>query len=137
MTRVFLDANCLFSAAYREEAGIIRLWELDDVELMTSAYALEEARRNLSRQEQRQRLDKLTRSVKVIAVHTPDLSLPEQILLPEKDRPILLAAVHSGATHLLTGDNRHFGRYYEQVVEGVLILPPAEFLRTHRSGSKS
>jgi hypothetical protein len=38
--------------------------------------------------------------------------------LPEKNLPILRAAVASGATYLVTGDRRHFG----QEVAGVLVL---------------
>ena len=41
MDRVFLDANVLFSAAYRQDSSLLRLWELKDVELVTSAYAFE------------------------------------------------------------------------------------------------
>jgi uncharacterized protein len=50
------------------------------------------------------------------------------VKLPDKDRPILLAAIGAGATHLLTGDFRHFGPYYGERIEGVLILPPGEYL---------
>ena len=57
--RLFLDANVLFSAAYRPAAGIARLWAFKKVELTTSAYAAEEARVNLAEQDQRQRLAKL------------------------------------------------------------------------------
>jgi predicted nucleic acid-binding protein len=48
MGRLFLDANVLFSAAYRPEAGLVRLWTLKDVVLCTSHYAAEEASLNLS-----------------------------------------------------------------------------------------
>lgn len=47
MDRVFLDANVLYSAAYSRDAGLQRLWKLPQVELLTSAYAVGEARRNL------------------------------------------------------------------------------------------
>jgi hypothetical protein len=53
MDRLFLDANVLSSAAYRSDAGLRRLWSLDNVELCTSGYALEEARVNLSEETQR------------------------------------------------------------------------------------
>jgi hypothetical protein len=33
------------------------------------------------------------------------------------------------ATHLLTGDIKHFGSLFGVTVEGVLILPPAEYLK--------
>ena len=58
MDKLFLDANILFSAAYRANAGLLRLWTLD-VQLLSSSYALEEARRNLSEGDQQRRLEQL------------------------------------------------------------------------------
>jgi hypothetical protein len=34
--RLFLDANVLFSAAYRADSGLLRLWDLPDTELVLS-----------------------------------------------------------------------------------------------------
>lgn len=45
--RVFLDANVLFSAAYRPDSRLRALWESSDVELVSSEYAVDEARRNI------------------------------------------------------------------------------------------
>jgi len=129
--RVFLDANVLFSAAYRPDAGLRRLWDLSDVKLLTSAYAIEEARINLPQADQRHRLVQLLEDVEVMA-STPMLhALPPEVDLPDKDRPILLGAIAANATHLLTGDLSHFGPYYGQTIEGVLILRPGEYLRSH------
>lgn len=125
---MFLDANVLFSAAYRSNAGLLGLWRLEGVELLTSDYALEEARVNLGSPEQRVRLARLAESLRIVSSH-PDLELPEEVSLPEKDRPILLAAMGVRATHLLTGDITHFGRYFGRSVSGVLILPPGEYLK--------
>jgi len=36
MDRLFLDANVLFSAAYRPQVGLVRLWKLKDVVLCSS-----------------------------------------------------------------------------------------------------
>jgi hypothetical protein len=58
--------------------------------------------------------------------------LPETVRLPEKDRPVLLAAVAGGATHLITGDVTHFGPLLGQKVEGVLIQRPAGVARRVR-----
>ena len=124
MDRLFLDANILFSAAYRRDAGIVRLWHFDDVKLITSPYAAEEARINLTENDQRQRLETLLESVRIV---TGVSGLPAGIKLPEKDRPILQAAIQSRATHLLTGDKRHFGRYFGKRYGGVLVLAPAEY----------
>jgi hypothetical protein len=57
------------------------------------------------------------------------LALPKNLSLPEKDAPIFLAAVAARATHLLTGDLRHFGPYFGRTIGGILILPPATYLR--------
>jgi uncharacterized protein len=131
--RVFLDANILFSAAYRPHAGLRQLWEVSNAELVTSAYAVEEARRNLDRPEQRVALQVLLQSVEVLAASPGDPSIAVPMELAEKDRPVLAMAVAARATHLLTGDVRHFGRYYGQTVAGVHILPPAAYLRAQRS----
>lgn len=130
---MFLDANILFSAAYRPDAGLHQLWEVTDVELVTSAYAVEEARRNLDRPEQRAALQVLLQSVEVLAARPGDPPIAMPIELAEKDRPILAMAVAARATHLLTGDVQHFGRYYGQMVASVHILPPAAYLRARRS----
>ena len=129
MERIFLDANVLFSAAYREDSGLRRIWELSEIALVTSTYAVEEARRNLGTGEPRLRLDALLVSVQQVA-EVAETELPPTVELPDKDRPILLAAIRSGAAHLLTGDVRHFGRYFGETVGGVRILPPSDFLRS-------
>ena len=134
MDLIFLDANVLFSAAYRPDAGLRRLWSLPRVRKITSVYAAEEARRNLSRPKQREDLEKLMGSVEIIATTaSTDHPLFSTIELADKDQPILLAAIGAGATHLLTGDFQHFGRYYGERIEGVLILPPGDYLAS-RSG---
>jgi uncharacterized protein len=102
LDRVFLDSNVLFSAAYRRDAGLKRLWQLADVELLTSAYALEEARRNLPERGQRVRLARLKRAVTLVR-EPAERALPRGIVLPDKDRPVLLAALDGRATHFVTG----------------------------------
>jgi predicted nucleic acid-binding protein len=130
--RLFLDANVLFSAAYREGAGLLRLWELADVQLLTSAYALEEARGNLDSEVQRTRLASLAKELRVLAEPPHDRPLPEAPGLPAKDRPILLAAIDGGATHLITGDVAHFGRWMGKTIHGVRILRPSAYLATRK-----
>ncbi len=133
MDRVFLDANVLFSAAYRSHSGLILLWQLKQVKLVTSEYAVEEARINLDDEAQRARLRKLLESVAII----PTVSsgpLPSGVDLPEKDHPILLTALKAKASHLLTGDKQDFGRYFGRRIGGVLILPPADYFK-RRGGS--
>ena len=130
---LFLDANVLFSAAYRAESPLRELWTLPETELVTSDYALEEARRNLSGIDQR-RLEELIRGVRLIH-ESGSWALPPDVILPEKDRPILSAAIVSGATHLITGDQTHFGAWYGKQVGGVTILRPAAYLQSRADGS--
>lgn len=129
MDRLFLDANILFSAAYRVGSGVNRLWRVKGVELLTSSFAVEEARRNLQEPDQQARLAELLKKVEVGEA----LMLPPerrgQIELPEKDWPILGGAMASGAKHLITGDQRHFGPYFGRQILGVRITRPADYLR--------
>lgn len=127
MHRLFLDANVLFSAAYHPKAGLLHLWKLHNVVLCTSRYALEEARINLEEEEQRTRLIRLSAKLQLFAA--AERQLPRGIALPEKDVPIVLAALEAGATHLLTGDVRHFGPYFGKKIEGLLVMLPGEYLR--------
>jgi predicted nucleic acid-binding protein len=131
MDRLFLDANVLFSAAYRPNAGLLRFWQLPDVELCASRYALEEARINLTEDAQRHRLDRL--SVRLKLFNSASRELPRGINLAEKDIPILLAAIEAHCTHLITGDLRHFGPYFGKKLSGILVLPPADYLRLRSS----
>lgn len=128
MDRLFLDANVLFSAAYREGSPLVRLWDRPDAELLTSGYAVLEAERHLQG-EQRARLGELLKGVRIVA-DAPARPLPGRAVLRAKDVPILAAAVAAGATHLITGDRRDFGTYFGEKLAGVLVLPPREYLST-------
>jgi uncharacterized protein len=128
MDRIFLNANVLFSAAYREDAGLLKLWMLPETDVITSGYAAEEARRNLDEHAARARLDKLLERTALV-LEAPHTSLPRSIKLPEKDRPILQAAIAARATSLITGDLRDFGPLFGRAVAGVRIETPGEFLR--------
>jgi hypothetical protein len=131
MDRLFLDANVLFSAAYRPNAGLLRLWKLKNVVLCSSGYALEEARINLADEDQKARL--ITLSGLVHLFEAGPGPLPRGISLPEKDAPILLAAIAAETTHLLTGDVRHFGPYFGKKIAGITIELPGEYLRLRTS----
>jgi predicted nucleic acid-binding protein len=131
---LFLDANVLFSAAYKEDSRLRRLWDLEDVELVTSAYALEEARRNLTSDDRKQRLERLLSSLRIV----PEIAHPGKIGelalrdlgLPDDDLPILLSAIEARASHLITGDFRDFGKLFGREIATVRILPPVEYLRS-------
>jgi hypothetical protein len=87
-----------------------------------------EAERNLERDDQRARLKALLAEIESIATW-PVIELAPGIALPDKDLPILLAAIAARATLLLTGDRRHFGKLYGKTVHGVAVLAPAEYLK--------
>jgi predicted nucleic acid-binding protein len=131
LDRLFLDANVLFSAAWRENSGLLRLWNLREAELMSSAYAVDEARRNLSDSEARARLETLLDETTIVAEGSL-ATLPPTLSLAAKDRPILAAAIYAGATHLITGDRRDFGKLFGRRIGGVLILRPADYLKSRR-----
>lgn len=128
MPRAFLDANVLFSAAYREKPGLVRLWNLPGVEILTSAYAAEEARRNLASADQLARLEDLVAQTRIVP--ESDAPMPAGVQLPDKDHPILKATIAAEATHLVTGDVKDFGRYFGRKIAGVLVVTPADFIRS-------
>ena len=126
---LFLDANILFSASYREDSGLLKLWKIKTASLVSSAYALEEARRNLNTDPQKERLEKLIIRLKDIDPFHVKLDLPENIIIREKDKPILMSAIAAKADFLITGDVRDFGKFYGTKIRGVMILPPSEYLK--------
>ena len=130
MDRLFLDANILFSAAYRPNAGLLQLWKLKNVILCSSHYAFEEARINLAEDAQRRRLAKLAGRIEFF--DPTQRKFPAGVSLPEKDRPILLTAMAARTTHLITGDVRHFGAYFGKTIEGILVVTPAQYLKTYQ-----
>jgi predicted nucleic acid-binding protein len=125
---LFLDANILFSAAYQDKSDILNLWKIKYIHLITSHYALEEAKRNLGKPEQLKRLENLILGLKVVH-EMDDKLLPTEIQLRSKDRPILAAAIAARADYLITGDFKDFGEYFGKSILGVKILPPALFFR--------
>ena len=132
MDRLFLDANVLYSAAHSPGSVVTQLWLLaseKSVVLVTSTYAVAETVRNLKTAAQIVRLEKLLRQVEVRS-QPPSTMMPAGLPeLPEKDRPILFAAIVVQATHLVTGDVTHFGSLYGRTVQGVLIVTPSEYLK--------
>ena len=131
MDRLFLDANVLFSAAYKIDARLLSLWNLRNVTLCSSHYALQEARINLAGKDQWTRLTELSASLRLF--EAGQVPLPSGILLPEKDAPILLAAIEARATHLLTGDVQHFRAYFGKKIQGIAITLPGEYLRNRKA----
>ena len=130
--KLFLDANVLFTAAHNsagKAAFVIELAGEGHWEVVTSSFAIEEARRNLEIKfpETLDAFESLTDAVSVVPAVFNETC---PIELPEKDVPIFLSALGAGCTHLLTGDLKDFGRFMNAPDEtsGVLIQTVAEFL---------
>ncbi len=125
--RIFLDANVFFSAARSD--GAMRQF-LDALmagghELHADMYVVEEARRNLEAKAggAGDALEAILRRVAVAHV-AADKSLERGLPLPEKDRPVLAAAIHQKCDALVTGDRTHFGALYGKTLHGVTIYSP-------------
>lgn len=142
--RVFLDANVLFSAALGGE--VFRLiWLLAErgrLELLTSPLCLMETEFNLERKRPQAvpRLPLLMRQVHLTAEPeetNPPSEEPLKTLfksLPDKDRPVLQAALQARAQILLTGDLRHFGPLMNRQDLSLQVLSPRDFIRQVRPG---
>ena len=127
--RIFLDANILFSVAYGSP-GLDRLWshaEKKLCQLCASDYVIEEAKRNLHDPEHLKKLETCLSKVQIVP--EADQEMPCPIDLPEKDRPVLLAASSIKADYLITGDMLHFGKYFGQTVSAVKICRARDYLR--------
>ena len=95
-------------------------------ECRADVYVVEEARRNLAAKakEGLPTLEELLARIHVAGAH-PHLAASKSVLaLPEKDRPVLDAAIRLQCGALVTGDKTHFGRFYGKTIEGVVIHSP-------------
>lgn len=123
--RVFLDANILHSATHPSSlARLLVRWIVFNAEGITNDYALAEARQNLAKRypERIGELEALSHSLMIINHTVP----PPDVALRAKDIPILVGAIASGATHLLTADERDFGPFFGQTIRGVKIITRSE-----------
>ena len=127
MDVLFLDANVLVSAAWGPNTRMQQFWALENVQLVTSTYAVMETERRLRSEEQIQRFRRFSASLIVIRVWA-HIRLPDWVFIREKDVPIMQAAIAAQATHLVTGDARDFGDYFGQTITGVEVIRPADYL---------
>lgn len=141
--RIFLDANVLFTAAYSSGGTSHALFNLAEAgwcSLFTSAFALEETRRNLALKalDRLPDMERLSSLITVVPEAGPDrVAWAQALPLPLKDAPIMAAAVACGAGLLVTGDRLHFGHLFGKTAEGVLVVPPRDalsLLLTHCNG---
>ena len=126
--RVFLDANILFSAAKSDGAvrALLRLLLDRGHECWADAYVMAEARRNLAAKgpQALEVLDALQTRLQMSAAGSAVEPAAALAWLPEKDRPVLAAAIRLGCDVLVTGDRMHFGAGYGREFGGVAIHSP-------------
>ncbi len=126
--RIFLDANVLFSAAKSDGAvrDLLRRLRRGGHKLCADTYVVAEARRNLILKslEALDVLEQLLDDIEVASFQRGNAASELAHLLPEKDQPVLDAAVRLGCAALVTGDRSHFGALYGQSIAGVVIYSP-------------
>ena len=129
--RLFLDANVLFSAALRAEGNARALFLLArpaNVTLCSSAFAVEEASRNLrlKRPEALSGLSPLLAEIEIGNAPSVDaMTTASKFGLESKDLPILAGAIAARTDLLVTGDRRHFASLFGKSAAGVQALLPA------------
>ena len=130
--RIFLDANVLFSAAKSNGAVRQLVYALHAAGhlLVADEYVATEARRNVAAKagvaDAQAYLQALLAQIEVSTVQYPPLTQPNVLWLPEKDRPVLVAAMALKCHALVTGDRTHFGAAYGNSFDGVTIYSPAQ-----------
>lgn len=125
--RLFLDANVLFSATYStvgRAAALLRLSEIGRCVLLASPHVIEEATRNIRVKVPEKSADLAT----LIELMERVPEAPPKIVewaaakgLPDKDAPVLAAAVAGRADLLVTGDRTHFGHLFGKEFGGVTV----------------
>ena len=135
--RLFLDANVLFLAGYSTTSPVHDLLQLARAgrcQLVASAYAIEEARRNLAAKGPTDALPRFHSALAFVTLVGEAAPAAFEAasavgLTDPADVPILAAAIQSGADALVTGDRRAFGPYFGTRLVGVEILVLRDALR--------
>jgi predicted nucleic acid-binding protein len=140
LTRIFLDANVIIAASASSSGASRVITRLaarhEDITLLATEYAWDEAERNLQRHKPDSLADfyKLKTHIGVIiepsnvlVMHLASY-LPRRKQLPPKDWPILAGAISAAADFLITHDAQHFGPLYGEKVYGVEIQRPSTVL---------
>lgn len=126
--RLFLDANIIFSAAYRDGSPADSLFQLARAgrcELLSSAFAIGEARRNITakKADRIAAVERLVRALRLVPEAAPaQHEEAAKLGVPAKDAPILAAALACRADVLVTGDRAHFGHLYGKKIGALTIL---------------
>ncbi|MDP2064614.1 MAG: PIN domain-containing protein [Hydrogenophaga sp.] len=128
--RIFLDANILFSAAKSDGAvrQLLTLLAQAGHTLVADGFVAAEAQRNLAANAPPAAVDALQALLAAVELAPAQRAAPTADLaawLPDKDRPVLLAAIALGCDALVTGDRTHFGAGYGRAFGPVTVHSPA------------
>lgn len=140
--RAFLDANVLFSAAYRDRSDLLVFFDLARarlLELTASTFAVEEATRNITlrRPERAAHLARLAAELTLASIpSTEHIAIAMATGLPPKDIPILAAALAANADLLITGDRTHFGPLFGQTIGRLTVQRPTGALSAILLGAR-
>ncbi|MBI3442395.1 MAG: PIN domain-containing protein [Candidatus Sungbacteria bacterium] len=141
MPKVFLDANIFFAAVRSSTGGsyfIMELAKQGHIRIVTVAYALVEAERNIEEKIGEGALhahyENLLAARPIIqsVVKIPFIFASKlATVMPEKDIPILAGALVSGAEALITLDRKHFLENEKLLKIGIPIpiITPGDFLQ--------
>ena len=129
--RIFLDANILFSASKSDGAVRRLVFELHAAGhlLVADDYVATEARRNIAAKADAASMDYLQALLARIEVAAAQFGTATDAALqwlPEKDRPVLQAAIALKCNALVTGDRTHFGSGFGKAWGGVTLYSPSQ-----------
>ena len=103
---------------------------------MTSMYVVDETQRNCVNETHAARFAHLLSRTHIVS-DVPGVFLPSGIVLPGKDAPVLVAAIHAGSDYFITGDKHHFGKWMNIPIQThlgqIVIQEPSPFLADHKS----
>ncbi len=134
--KLFIDASVFFSACYSEEGASFEIFRLalrDRLQLVVSAYVLQETERNLSRKSSQdlQRFQSFQENLSFEVVNPSKREVQQVARYTElKDAPIVAAARRANVDCLVSLDRRHLVDRPEVAQgSGLKILLPEEALR--------
>ncbi len=136
MTRIFCDANVVFSASITPNgraAALIDLANSGRHRLLVSRHVIGEVRSNLIVRYpgEVERFQEILTMFEVVPESAPALLREAQQLgLPPEDAPVLAAAIGCRAELLVTGDRRHFGDLWGRRIKGVRVMSLKDALAT-------
>jgi len=137
VVRVFLDSNVILSGLLSEKGAPRILLDLLSLRLpflsgLTGRYNLIEIERNIE--------NKMPGLLSLYRAYLPKLNLkvlplprPEDVRdfsgqIAEKDIPVLISAIRSGADFLVSGDKQHFGRMKDLDKYAFRVVTPSELI---------